>query len=113
KLDKPASRYDRLTVTDTGCGMTAEVKARLFEPFFSTKGPEKGSGLGLATVFGIVSQAGGHIDVESAPGAGATFRVDLPWCEGQPTALTTTPLPLSVPPPSARRGDCVLLVEDE
>jgi two-component system, cell cycle sensor histidine kinase and response regulator CckA len=101
----------RLTVSDSGVGMTEEVKARIFEPFFTTKGPDKGTGLGLATVFGIVQQAGGSIEVESAPGAGATFRVNFPWWSGASSGLTPTP-------PARRAGRTahpvsVLLVEDQ
>jgi two-component system, cell cycle sensor histidine kinase and response regulator CckA len=68
-------RFARLTIADTGCGMTDEVKRHLFEPFFTTKDVGKGTGLGLATVYGIVEQAGGAIEVESAPGAGTTFSI--------------------------------------
>ncbi len=68
----------RLTVRDTGTGMTEDVKAHLFEPFFTTKGVGQGTGLGLATVYGIVTQSGGHLQVESAPGQGSTFEVLLP-----------------------------------
>jgi signal transduction histidine kinase len=67
-----------LEVADTGGGMTADVKDRIFEPFFSTKAPGRGTGLGLRTVQGIVQRAGGDIDVESAAGAGTTFRIFLP-----------------------------------
>ncbi len=70
--------FNAIVVTDSGCGMTAEVRSRIFDPFFTTKGPEKGTGLGLATVDGIAQQAGGYVTVESAPGEGSTFVVALP-----------------------------------
>ncbi len=97
----------QLTVSDTGQGMTEDVRARVFEPFFTTKGVGKGTGLGLATVYGIIRQAGGHVEVTSAPGHGATFRVLLPAAsaEERPEAETLAPV--------GPGSETVLLVEDE
>ncbi len=101
--------YVQLSVSDTGQGMDADTLRHIFEPFYSTKSPDKGSGLGLATVYGIVRQSGGHVGVTSAPGAGSQFTVHLPQC--LETALVT---PAIEPSSRAPRGEeTVLVVEDE
>ncbi len=107
--EPPPQRYVLLEVSDTGCGMDDHVKAHLFEPFFTTKELHKGTGLGLATVYGIVHQTGGEIRVESEPGRGSTFRIYIPRQEAE------VPVPEAVVGPPAVRGkrETVLLVEDE
>jgi CheY-like chemotaxis protein len=98
-----------LAVSDDGVGMDAATTARIFEPFFSTKGAGGGTGLGLATVFGIVKQNGGHIGVCSEPGQGASFELYFPQSEDRPPP--SAPLP-SAPPPISRSAT-ILVVEDE
>jgi PAS domain S-box-containing protein len=102
-------RYVQLTVEDSGTGMNEETAARLFEPFFTTKGPGKGTGLGLATVYGIVQQSGGIIEVKSTPGQGSTFTTLLPYVDAPPEASHATVPPISPPTGS----ETILLVEDE
>jgi PAS domain S-box-containing protein len=99
----------RLVVRDTGVGMDTVTKAHLFEPFFTTKGPGKGTGLGLATVYGIVTQSGGAIRVDSEPGQGATFTIDLPRADGGVEARADR----SAVRAALHGSETVLLVEDE
>src|SRR5262249_35623980 len=101
--------YVLLAVRDTGCGMAEDVGARVFEPFFSTKGPGPGAGLGRPTASGIVRQAGGHVEVESQPGRGTTFKVFLPRAGAAGPAEAAPP----APPDAPRGSETVLLVEDE
>jgi two-component system cell cycle sensor histidine kinase/response regulator CckA len=109
--DVMAGPYVMLTVGDTGAGMDLVTRTRIFEPFFTTKGFGKGTGLGLSTVFGIVGQSGGHIQVSSEPGKGTTFRVYFPSAEDV-VGQTTSDARRSRS--SATRGsETVLLVEDE
>lgn len=98
-----------LSVSDTGTGMGPEVQAHLFEPFFTTKPVDKGTGLGLAQVWGIVQQHGGQIDVETAAGQGTTFRIYFPRVEGQPKSRPAESADRS---PVAGDGETILLVED-
>nr|WP_099343727.1 MULTISPECIES: PAS domain-containing sensor histidine kinase [unclassified Actinoplanes] len=105
----PAGRYARLLISDTGEGMSPEVAQRVFEPFFTTKPRGKGTGLGLATVYGIVTEAGGSINLYSEPGVGTTFRIYLPMVDAPAVA---GPADRPDDPPRGA-GRTVLVVEDE
>ncbi len=106
--ERAAGRYAVVTVADAGRGIPPEVQAHLFEPFYTTKPAGQGTGLGLSTVYGIVRQHGGFVEVESAPGRGTAFRVHLPVVRGE---AASEDQPRAEPLP--RGHETVLLVEDE
>ena len=107
--DLPHGDYVLIEVTDTGTGMTEDVRQRAFEPFFTTKPVGQGSGLGLSMVFGFISQSKGTIAIESAPGRGTTFRLLLP------RTMEVLPETRPEPPPPTKpgHGECVLIVDDD
>jgi PAS domain S-box-containing protein len=105
--DLPSGSYIVLRVTDTGIGMSDEIQARVFEPFFTTKDPGKGTGLGLATCYGIVKQSGGRILCDSAPNRGTTFSIYLPQVLGE-----AEPVRVEAIAPLPRGTETILVVED-
>jgi len=109
-VDLATGPYVRISVADTGQGMTREVASRAFEPFFTTKPKGKGTGLGLATVYGIVTEARGNVALYSEPGRGTTVTVLVPAGEGAAAAIAEPSLTMGETP---SRGEGVLLVEDE
>ena len=106
--DVSPGHYVELAVSDTGTGMSADVAAHIFEPFFTTKPKGQGTGLGLATVYGIVTEAGGSMSVYSEEGIGTTFRLSFPATHAPASA---TPTITAAYPPSS--GETILVVEDE
>ncbi len=105
----PAGAYVKLTVADTGTGMNDETMQHLFEPFFTTKPSGRGTGLGLATVYGIVQQGRGSIRVHNEPGKGCRFEIHLPCAEGPVAPVSPSALEL----PQRQRDLTVLVVEDQ
>jgi PAS domain S-box-containing protein len=108
-LDLAPGRYVCLTVADTGTGMDEATRRRAFDPFFTTKALGKGTGLGLSTVYGIVRQSEGSVQIDSTPGSGTTVRVYLPWVEERPEDLT----PDAREKPALEAGGVIMVVEDE
>jgi two-component system, cell cycle sensor histidine kinase and response regulator CckA len=106
----PAGAYIRLTVSDTGSGIDPSIQAQVFDPFFTTKEVGRGTGLGLATVYGIVSQNGGHVRLESEPGEGTTFEVLLPVTDQGPPSPARKPRSQAQTVPGT---GAILVVEDE
>jgi CheY-like chemotaxis protein len=107
-LTVPPGRYVMLAISDSGAGMDAATREHAFEPFFTTKPKGKGTGLGLATVYGIIDQSGGGVSLDTAPGRGTTVRIYLPATRG-----TAERRPAQVKPSSSERGnEVLLLVED-
>jgi PAS domain S-box-containing protein len=104
----PAGAYIMVSVGDTGCGMTSEVQERMFEPFFTTKERDRGTGLGLSTVYGIIRQSGGYVWCYSEAGKGTTFKIYLPRVES-----ADEPMPVAATAPASRGSETILLVEDE
>jgi two-component system cell cycle sensor histidine kinase/response regulator CckA len=107
-LEGTDNRQVLLVLTDTGAGMDVPTQARIFEPFFTTKGPGEGTGLGLATVYGIVEQSGGRIGVESQLGRGSSFKIHFPAVDGA-SDLTAQPVPTK----HSQGCETLLVVEDE
>jgi CheY-like chemotaxis protein len=109
RLGAPLWPHIVISVEDTGVGIDAETQKRIFEPFFTTKEKPHGTGLGLATVYGIVSQSGGQVVVDSEPGHGARFDIYLPLAEDEPEMRPPAEAPAAV----GRGSETILLVEDE
>ncbi|MBA4269512.1 MAG: hybrid sensor histidine kinase/response regulator [Methylobacterium sp.] len=106
--------YVLISITDTGVGMSSEVRKRAFEPFFTTKGVGAGTGLGLSMVYGFTKQSGGHVQLYSEVGQGTSVRLFLPVAEAAPAEMSTGPAAVHEPPPSLPGGsETILVVEDD
>jgi CheY-like chemotaxis protein len=109
--DVAPGQYVMIAVTDTGCGMTADVRERVFEPFFTTKPQGHGTGLGLAQVYGFIKQSNGHVFIYSEPGQGTSVKLYLPRLRGAVLEDKRPAPPVAATP--ASRGETILVVEDE
>jgi signal transduction histidine kinase len=110
--DEHTGDYVAIVVCDTGCGMSAEVLARAFDPFYTTKAPGQGTGLGLSQVYGFVSQSGGHISIDSQPGTGTTVSIYLPRYAGSAEQGEAAPA-AQISPVTPGNKEVILVVEDE
>ena len=108
--DARPGQYVCISVSDTGCGMSQEVRAKAFEPFFTTKDIGHGTGLGLSQVYGFIKQSGGHVGICTAVGKGTTVKLYLPRRLEPAETVSDAPLP---PPPRGRIDETVLVVEDD
>jgi len=111
QLDGHAGEYVAIVVCDTGCGMSPEVLARAFDPFYTTKAPGQGTGLGLSQVYGFVRQSGGHISIDSQPGTGTTVSIHLPRYVGSDQGETAPSA--GILPVASGNEEVILVVEDE
>jgi hypothetical protein len=111
EIDVAPGRYVRISVSDTGTGMTEEARRRAFQPFFTTKPPGKGTGLGLATTYGFVRQSGGHVTLYSEPHQGTTMSIYLP--QARPEPRSAAPARPAAETPLLGSGEVVLVVEDD
>ena len=111
--DVASGAYVMIAMTDTGHGMTAEVRRKAFEPFFTTKAAGKGTGLGLSQVYGFIKQSGGQVEIDSEEGKGTTVRIYLPRADGQPAAGAIRPGPSGSGMPRGDGTTLILLVDDD
>jgi CheY-like chemotaxis protein len=110
--DEHSGDYVAIVVCDTGCGMSPEVLARAFDPFYTTKAPGQGTGLGLSQVYGFVRQSGGHISIDSQPGTGTTVSIYLPRYSGSDQGEAAAPS-AKISPVAPGNKEVILVVEDE
>jgi PAS domain S-box-containing protein len=111
--DLQPGQYVMIAVTDTGTGMPEDIRAKVFEPFFTTKPQGRGTGLGLAQVYGFIRQSNGHVSIYSEPGQGTSVKIYLPRLRGGPPTAAATPMQTTQSLTTTRNGETILVVEDE